>query len=107
MELVSIPKPSWGIIPCPDEKGTERHDPRGHRRGNESIIPCPDEKGTERQFVNAVLSVLKPRIIPCPDEKGTESVKWQVIRLRDRSVSFLAPMKRGLKVAMFCRSRIT
>ena len=119
---ISPSSPVSGYIPCPDEKGTEstaisqEWNAGGRvtflapmKRGLKgdpkltavlfcrSYIPCPDEKGTERADRPAGAGDALRCYIPCPDEKGTERRHF----LGGRGfifVTFLAPMKRGLKV---------
>ena len=84
-------------IPCPDEKGTESWGYAGDAMIWMSNIPCPDEKGTESGRVIDVAIMPDVGNIPCPDEKGTERQKSHADRENHHSVTFLAPMKRGLK----------
>ena len=69
-------------------------------------IPCPDEKGTESHTFGYLVKSVKCNI-PCPDEKGTESAVAILRFIAIIAVTFLAPMKRGLKALINYQGKMT
>ena len=63
----------------------------------DGYICFPDEKGTE-SFISKYACVRRLCYICFPDEKGTERFRVGGIEYHDAQVTFVSPMKRGLKV---------